>query len=486
MKQKILLVLAVFISSICFGQISYETGNEFTLNDQEETEPQFVLLDSYNAYLMTITQVDGMLSSHKITIRKFDQKNQLIDTYTQEFQKIDAGTLYNYLGFKEVNNNQVVVFAESYSGKEKKKDIYKYVFDKTTAKFTSSLVASFAIESAMKSGTTELEISDNGRYIGIINKKDPSKKEPVQDNVVMMDAATLSVLWNKEVTLEEKVYDRGFTITNSGKAILLRAAKGLKLSNYITVVSQNAQEDKQFEEAVMLHDPKAISIGQADYLIDFNYDAKGSRKGDYEKFMLYDIGQGKTIKNNIITEFNTLKDINEIKITKIFLQNNEIHVFTEAKVQAGTKQVKVNAFSSMTMDEPYYKFGPSHLIIMSFEGEVKEIKSIRTGDNCQANFYHSYGLLNINGRYFINISSGMAQAPEIYEQSLVPFDKSVISLLTNIMGVPGAEDLQKGGGSKYVNQLFGYVKDAKKVILCRGNAYNKMSLISVMGFPTNK
>ncbi len=475
MKQRIFVLLAVCISVLSFGQNKYVWGEKFSFTVADETNSRLVLIDNYNTYLLSVVNVDGIMSSHKILIRKFDQQNHLLDTYTQEFKKLDAGTLYNYLGMHEVNN-QVVVFAESYSGKEKKKDIYKYVFNKADGKFKTELVMSYAIESAMKSGTTEVEVSENGRYIGIINKKDPSKKEPVQDNVVMVDGYNLSVLWNKDVTMEEKFYDRAFTVTNSGKAVLLRAAKGLKLFNYLIVVSQDKQEDKQFEESVFLHDPKAISIGLADYLIDFNYDAKGLRKGDYEKLMLYDIGAGRTIKNNTITEFNTLKDISEIRFTKIFLQNNEIHLFTEAKVKAGIRQVKTNAFSSMTFDEPYYKFGPSNLIIMSFEGEVKEIKKMAIDNNALAEFYHSFGLLNINGKYFIH-----AGYTGIYEQ---PLDKTNVTIYTTNYGIEG--DPYRSEGGQYVSQLFGYVKDAKKAILCRIHSNNKMSLVSLLDYPKSK
>ena len=482
MRQIILILLTVCISSTSFEQMRYEWGEKFDFNDQQETNPQLVMLDNYNTYLLTVTEIDGMLASHKITIRKFDQKNQLIDTYTQDFQKLDAGTLYNYLGFKEVSNNQVVVFAESYSGKEKKKDIYKYVFDKTAGKFTTSLVVSFPIESAMKSGSTEVKVSENGRYIGIINKRDPSRKEPEQDNVIIMDAGTLSVLWNREVALEEKMYDKAFTVTNSGKAILLRAAKGFKLSNYLVVVTQNGQEEKQFEEAVMLHNPIAISIGQADYLVDFNYDAKGLRKGDFEKIMLYDIGAGKTLKNNIIKEFNSIKDIKEVHFIKVFLQNNEIHLFTEAKVKAGTRQVKMNAFSTMTMDEPFYQYGPSHLIILNFEGEVKEIKGLRTGENSMANFYHSYGLQNISSKYFVHVNTG-GNYPGIYEQSYAPNEKAVAVMLPLIQGFNEDRYID---ASRYVSQLFGYVRDSKKITMCRIHAYNKMSLVSLVGFPDDK
>jgi hypothetical protein len=293
----------------------------------------------------------------------------------------------------------------------------------------------------------------------------------------MMDAATLSVLWNKDVMMEEKFYDRAFTVTNSGKAVLLRAAKGFKLFNYLVVVSQDKQEDKQFEESVLLHDPKAISIGQADYIVDFNYDAKGLRRGDYEKLMLYDIGLGKTIKNNTITEFNSLNDINEIRITKIFLQNNEIHLFTEAKVKAGTRPVKTNAFSSMSFDEPYYKFGPANLIIMSFEGEVKEIKKLKGDYNALADIYHCFGLLNINGKYFINTGS----SNQIYE---LPAEKN--SMIANSTDLGDPKDPYNNESTRFVSQLFGYIKDAKKFILCRTHNDNKMSLVSITGFPKDK
>jgi hypothetical protein len=329
----------------------------------------------------------------------------------------------------------------------------------------------------MKSGTTELEVSDNGRYIGIINKKDPSKKEALQDNVVMLDGTTLATLWQKEVMLDEKNYDRAFAVTNSGKAVLLRAAKGMKLSNYLIVVSKDNQEDKQFEEAVMLQNPKAISIGQADYLVDFNYSAKGLRSGDYEKIMLYDIANGKTIKNNTISEFNSLKDISSINITNVILQSNEIHLFTEAKVKAGTRPVKTNPFSSMSFDEPYYKFGPANLIIMSFEGEVKEIKKLNTDYNALADFYHSFGLLNVNGKYYINTGSNNM----VYEQ---PIEKNAKTEIAT--GISDDKDPYRNESPKYVAQLFAYVRDAKKFILCRVHADNKMSLVSFTGFPKEK
>lgn len=474
MKKIVSALLCVFVSVIVSAQVRYEWGDKFNYNSPEETNPQLVFTDNYNSYLLTITNVHGMLSTHKVTVRKFDQKNQMIGTFTQDWKQLDNGTLYNFIGCKELNDHQVAVFAESYSGKEKKKDVYKYVFDKADGKFTTSLVVSWPIESAMKSGTTDFEISDNGRYIGIINERDGSKKEAVSDEVLILDGSNASVLWKKQVPLEEKVYDRAFTVTNSGKAVLLRAAKGLKLSNYLVVVSEDKQEEKQFEEEVMLQDPKAISIGQADYLIDFNFAAKGLRNGDYESLMMYDLGNGKILKNNKIKEFNALKDITGIKFPKVFLQNNEIHLFVEARVKAGTRQTKLNPMSSFTTEEPFYKFGPSYLIVMSFEGEVKFMKALQTDYSAMADFYHSFGLANIDGKYYLN-------AGNLYRIFQQPFDRSDPKEI--IPTKEAGKDPFFSNSHQYISQVMAYVKDAKRLVLCRTFTDNKMALVSIVGFP---
>lgn len=473
MKRRILICLLALYPILSFGQVRYEWGDKFEFNAQDETNARIVLTDNYNTYLMSVVNVDGMLSSHKFIVRKFDQKNQLLDTYTQDFQKIDGSTLYNYLGTVEPNDHQVAIFAESYSGKEKKKDIYKYVFEKSTAKFTTSLVISYPIESAMRSGTTKFSVSQNKRYAGFINMRNP-KKDPTIDNVVMLETSTLSVLWNKDVPMEDKIYDRAFTVTNSGKAVLLRADKGLKLNNSLVVVSQDKQEDKTFEDNIMLHDPVAISIGSEDYLVDFAFASKGLRSGDYEKLIFYSLNAGKTLKNSKITEFNSLNDINDIRFREILIQSDAIRLFTEAKVKAGTRPTKVNPFSSMTFDQPYYKYGPGNLITLSLDGEVKEIRKISIDYNAEADFYHSYGLLNINGNYYVN--SGNAGG--LYEFKLESDGKP--APITNLSN---QDDPYRNESPKVVTQLTGYIKDARKAIVCRTHYDNKMSLVSVIGFP---
>src|SRR5690606_29549312 len=98
-------------------------------------------------------------------------KNQLIETYTTELPTFDKGAYYNYIGSADAGNGKVVFFSEAYVGKSKKKEISQTVFDKSTGEFTSTVIANVPIESAMKSGTTYFELSQNKRFAAIRHEK---------------------------------------------------------------------------------------------------------------------------------------------------------------------------------------------------------------------------------------------------------------------------------------------------------------------------
>ncbi len=74
MKNIILFTLCLFISAISFGQLKAEYSSSFEFKPTEENEPKFVLMDSYNSFLLSYINIDGMLSRHKVILRKFDQK----------------------------------------------------------------------------------------------------------------------------------------------------------------------------------------------------------------------------------------------------------------------------------------------------------------------------------------------------------------------------------------------------------------------------
>ena len=137
MKSNILIVIIALISATVFGQVRKEWGAKFDYDQKNEQDPKVVLLDNYNHYMLTVINVDGMQATNQIILRKFDQKNNLVNTFVQEFPNKDMFTLHNYMGSFEIGTDKVVVFTDTYSNKTKKKEIHKVVFDKKSQTFTT-------------------------------------------------------------------------------------------------------------------------------------------------------------------------------------------------------------------------------------------------------------------------------------------------------------------------------------------------------------
>jgi hypothetical protein len=178
MKQKlrIIIVLLVLIISKSFSQGRQEWGTKFDYNLNVEEDAKVILADNYNHYLFTIANKHGMMPQHDIIIRKFDQKNKLVNTFKQNFPNKDTYTLYNYLGSYELGKDRIVVFIDSYSNKTKKKEIHRIIFDKTTDTFITTLIVGYTFESLSKSGTAFVTASQNGRYYGVVYTKFSNKK----------------------------------------------------------------------------------------------------------------------------------------------------------------------------------------------------------------------------------------------------------------------------------------------------------------------
>jgi len=329
MKNKILILFALaLVSKISFAQSS-EFGTSFEFNPKTELDAKFVLKDNYNHYLFSVINIDGMLRDNRIMIRKFDQKNKLVQTFTQEFNPKDVSYLNNYLGSIESGTDEVIAITESYSKKFLKKEISKHVFDKKTSLFETTIIATYPIESLSKSGTTFVRTSENNNYIGIDFLAYSPKGEPEKNLITMLDGSG-NVLWQKEVPLDPAYSTRSLTVTNSGNAVLLRDPKSYKLTSALTLITKEGKEDKSFDAPINAYEPKAISIGTKDYLVAINYPNK-SRSCDFENIMLYDLENGKLLGNNKLTDFCQLKNIKDVLIKSITLQNNEIIVFLEGK-----------------------------------------------------------------------------------------------------------------------------------------------------------
>ena len=466
--KSILATALICVSTGLFAQTT-EIGTKFEFNTKAELDAKFVLKDNYNHYLFSVINTDGMLRNNSIILRKFDQKNNLVQTFTQDFAPKDVSFLNNYLGSFEAANGKIVVITESYSKKAGKKDIYKYIFDKTSGSFESSIIASYPIESLMKSGTTFVKGSDNSGFIAVNVVSHSGKSDPEVNDINMLDAGG-KLVWHKQCTFDPGYKTAGITVTNSGKAVLLRNAGSYKLSPMLALVSADKKEDKTFEDDIKVQQPRAISIGDKDYLIAFNYPSKGVRSCDYQDLMLYDLENGKMLKNNRISEFNKTENLQEVQIKSVVLQSGEMLIFTEARSEIVVKPGPGVPFSW----DKNYKYDKASLFILSFDGELKTVKNLLSPDNQYSNFYHSYGLLNIRGDFYLsngyysnNSNSVYAlDASKNYERNPAKY----LSLYQAFSDIPS---------QRMVNQLVCYFPDSKRLVVTLIANDKEMSLANV-------
>jgi hypothetical protein len=471
MKYLYSLILAVGFNFLSSAQAQKQYGEKFTFDVKNEQDPHFVLTDNYNTYLLTVIDVDGIGAGHQMIVRKFDQKNTLVETFQYDFPKIaPLGTFYHYLGYAESANGKVAVFAEAHSGKVGQCDIYKFEFDKATAKFTSTVLATNPILSLSKSGDFYTEQSQNGKYVAVNYHKYREKGTLDKNLLIVIDAGTLNVAWQKEVSFDDEFTSQNYAVTNSGKVVLVRDMKGSKKGiTYLTIISAAGQEDKHFDAQVFPNAIKALSIGTEEYLVAFNSDSKNFREDYYNNLMLYDLKLGKILNNTKIRDFASIKQLKDLDIRNVMLQNNEIYIFAEAKVMVPEPQRQPGSFASMNNFETVYNWGPAYLFVLSFDGQLKMTKKIRTEGIAKADLFHSFGLINVRGTYYINTGNyGVNVLTDTFERG-----ESIVNFY------PG--DPYGNETNQFINQLAVYFSDKGSLLFGRTFNKNEMSLVSVTG-----
>jgi hypothetical protein len=467
--KKFASLLFLMVFSILSAQAPVVVGDKFDFDSKYEQDPQLVLKDNYNHYLVSVTNRIGIQPNKTIKYIKFQHKNKWLETLKHDYA-LTLFTLHNYLGAYELSNDKLVVFVESYSGKANKSELHKYIFDKTTGKFTSAVVASYPILSATKSGTFSVSKSQNGQYFGVAFQKYNTKKEPEESECQLLDAKTLDVVWKKTVSFTDEFVTSEKITTNSGKIIFLRSPRSYKDTNYLSVIDDKGQEEKRFEENTKVFKPLAISIGTQDYLIAMNYRDKGIRRGDFGNIMFYDLAQGKMLKNNTIDDFNMTKDIKEVNFRNVYIQNNEIHLFVEGKVESGTKP----SIDYPNFTDPRYIYGPSNLLVFSMEGELKQNVKLQLNNDSEANLYRSFGVLNIKGDYFVNTGLYAKNNNFYYGFYKINPNNKFETKTINVN-----YSYNNDYSYKIINQLLAYNNDTNKLLFTRMYGTDKMYFISM-------
>lgn len=468
--KKILLFLLIISFQTSFSQLRYDFGPSFDYDVKGENNPEFVLTDNYNTYLLTTMNVyGGMVQTYKMIVRKFDQKNKLTGTYIQDFPKFDIGTLHNVLGTSVSNTGKASVFVESYSNKSKKTELSMLVFDKKTNAITTTTLLNYPILSASKAANVGMEKSQNGNFIALRIVKYRAKDQPELTTVMVLDAHSLEVVWQKEISFDDAFITESHSVSNSGKVVLVRSAKDFKVDTYLTVVTKDGQENKTFEEPLKLQQTKIITIGTQDYLLGFNYTKKGSHNTDFDKLLFYDIDQGKTFHNTNISEFANFKKLRSVDFKNIIVMSNEIHLFTQTKTEIEVKNPD-GTMNSQAFFDPKFRYQVANVFVLGIDGSVKSIVKLPTDTTSQISVSDAFGLLNIKGTNYVN--TGNFNSFFALNNDFTKNANATYSFYNN--------NDEERSSFTYVNQLVTYIADSNRLVFARTIGDDKMSLVNMM------
>lgn len=471
--RKLLLSFALVLAASVSAQ--FEPGSTFSLDFKQDQDVSLVLVDNYNHYLFSVRNVDGMLANHSITLRKFDQKNQLVDTYTYKFPELEKYTLYQYLGFAESKGGKLAVFIEGYSGKVKKCVLSKIVFDKATATFTPTELLSTDIQSAMKSGDASMEKSVDGRYSVVRYTPYRAKDSAEKTTIMVFDNGSFDKVWQKELSFTDKYVSRCFSVSNTGKVLLLRDASGWKQDTYMVYVSADKQEEKRLDVPVEIFKPALLTIGDQDYALAFGHPSKGLRGGDYGRLIFYDLTEGKVLKQNTVDVFGKT-GTESVSFRDITISGDEINIIAEARVEVkqAPPTLTNGGFGSTSAFDKNYTFGPAAHYILGIDGTVKKETPLYVSEAGRANLFHVVGVLSFQGQTYVNSPLGaglyrLGKDAGLYQKDMEPF----------VPYIPKNTRGRRVDSFTYPAQLMYYLPDSGKLIMFRSDGDGSLTIGSV-------
>ncbi len=496
-QLRVIIVVLVLILSKSFSQGKQEWGPKFEYNVKVEEDAKVILADNYNHYLFSVVNKHGMMAQHAIIIRKFDQKNKLINTFKQDFPNKDTYTLYNYLGSYELGKDKFVVFTDSYSNKTKKKEIHRIIFDKTNDTFTTTLITGYTFESISKSGTANVIASQNGRFYAVVYSKFSNKKIAEVNECTVLDGATFDVAWQKTVTFPMEFYSGDITLTNSGKLVFVKRVVSKSEKHSLLVVDATSETDKDLGAEIKIAKPIAISIGTQDYLIALNFKAS-FREWAYSNIMLYDLQLGKIINNEALNIFNGIKEIEDIRYNYINVKDYQIDFFVECKYKTGTKPSANSSFANdPRFNDPVYAFGLGTFIALNNEGKIiNNSKVVDSGIPFSNELVNDFGVLNYKGDYYINTfvfreENRRKVEYAVFNQLAAPTFKIQTTKIQfpyyNTSGGGDDDDeIDDTRGNAYsggsiIHQFVNYFPDSKRLLFAKYFGDGKVAFVSYIG-----
>lgn len=445
-------MLGVFIA-LSAQDIKLSFGDYFGVQIQDGKDMKVAMTDDYATYLFSVVPKNG-IGFGQIIARKFDQKGNLMDTVIKDYKSPKIGTILNYLGSKEIDENRFVVYTEEVVAKEKTKEVFQHVFNRKSNDFSTTSIAKYDIESNIKSGSSFVKFSENNKYVAIINDRFANKKTPnIIDNLVI-DLRTLNKVWQKEITLDNDFVEGEFALTNSANILVFRNPAGWATDHQLIMYSDNDVKKIPLEDKFIMNNLYPISINDQDYLISFGYfRVTRINQGEFNYMTLTDLRDGKTVKSR--TElFSTNLDINQVLVRKVSVKDKQLAIFAEIETKKTPASTGTNMFP-----ESIYSYGPAYLIKVDATGNLANM--IKLGSKYNND---KMAIFDYDSNIFVGLKGPNEQI------DLFKFDYNTFSDVVKAIEVPYSSKDQSRGYD--VPNLTYFVPNSNKLINFRRSSTN--------------
>ena len=457
--KKSLFIAATLASTLFFGQKKFVYGDAFEYNTQFEKDIKLVLCDDYNQYVFSDINEDGYSTypHKKIILRKLDQNGNLLDTFIKDYANKTNGVVHNYLGSREISKDQLVVFTEEIENKTNRKEIFQHIFNKKDGTFNTTSVAKLFVESGLKQGTTYLRFSENGKYAAIINDRSVSKKTANTIDNIVIDLATLSKKWEKEITLDTDFLEIDANVTNSGRILILRRSTGWKEASKLVYVSAQGEQDVPLQDKLILKTLTPVSINDQDYLVSFGYfTGIKINQGDFGDMAFINL-QNNNIVMSKISEFRSNTNMSGVETTIVQTENGKTNIYGYPVMKTMPTSTPTNRFP-----EPIISYGPGYWFTINSDGTASSSQATERGKI-------SSFIKNKTNFFFIN------------ESELLPFKIGNTTPESKKSQIYNYSDASKEYGSSILTSIK-YIPESDRVIYLRNTDGNKLDLKSVYNF----
>ncbi len=384
MKNQVIILISLFVFNLGFAQeFNTEVGSSFKKENEKEVY-HIVFPSAYG--FMTLHHLDNVMmdNTKAMTLTKYDQSMQSIDSYTFNLPKMGAraADLVEVIEYED----RLVIISDAMEKKSGKHEIYAQIYSVKDNKVNDKKVlASFAIEGYSKSGFYSVSVSPDKSKISVFANLPFVKKTQEKVQVSVYDSS-LNSLWEQSETLSynsERAYQENTFVLNNGEVILNKVSDAFKKTRKAQLLKFNGSsvETKDFSSAgFQPMNMKLIDVNGKPMLAGFYWYGKSavvkinSKEGnDNDGAFLYDLSANSLIGIHEWSENIDSKDLKSLEVVDILVVNDDIFLMGEKYLE--NSEFRKNGSTVTTDLDYFYTYGSSVIVNMDTKGTLKSFEN---------------------------------------------------------------------------------------------------------------